>query len=265
MAHCIRIYRSGESIHEATGETGESLLGVIGTAGIFLDSPCGGQGKCGKCRVRLSPDGEEVLACRTLIDGDMDVYLPDNMEMKIADGGARAAEATTGAETRAVAETAEKTAAGGRYGIAVDIGTTTVVAHLTDIATGARLATASGVNAQRTYGADVISRIQYCSDHGHEALTQRIREQLASLISETCEASGVSSDEITYIAIAANTIMEHLAAGYSPVGMGIVPFAPISLFGEEMAAGSDLLVAENAQIYYAPAISSYVGGDITAG
>ena len=252
MNPIIKIYRSGELISETEGMPGETLFQRIGAAGVFLDSPCGGKGKCGKCLVRLSPVGEQVLACRTPADRDMDVYLPDDMKMDIA-----------GALEFGIPNS--KTVADRRFGVAVDIGTTTVVAHLTDLETGERIATASGVNAQRTYGADVISRIQYCADNGHETLTRLIREQLASLIRETCTASGANPEEIEYIAIAANTIMEHLAAGYSPVGMGVVPFTTVSLFGEEMVAGDDLPVAKTAKVYFAPAISAYVGGDITAG
>ena len=254
MTPIIRINRPGETVHEIEGVPGATLLECVSAAGVFLDAPCGGQGKCGKCLVRLAPDGEQVLACRTLVDGNMDVYLPDDFEMKIADKGA------------AVDLSLQKKAPlSANLGVAVDIGTTTVVAHSTDVDTGARIATASGVNAQRAFGADVISRIQYCADNGHETLTRLIRGQLSSLIRKTCAASGARAENIGYISIAANTIMEHLAAGYSPVGMGVVPFTPVSLFGEEMAAGDDLSVAKDAKIYFAPSISSYVGGDITAG
>ena len=274
MKSKIRIFRSGELVCETEGAQGETLLHCIGATGVFLDSPCGGKGKCGKCLVRLSPDGEQVLACRTYVEGDMDVYLPDNLDMKIAGAsGASAVQATAdsgqrttdGGTAAAAANDHRSRDAGRRFGVAVDIGTTTVVAHLTDLETCARVSTASGVNAQRTYGADVISRIQYCSENGHELLTRLIREQLASLIQETLTVSGAVSENVEYVSIAANTIMEHLAAGYSPVGMGVVPFTPISLFGEEMAAGSDLPISEAAKVYFAPAISSYVGGDITAG
>ena len=245
----LKIFRSGKLLRETDAVIGETLLERIGVVGVFLDSPCGGKGKCGKCLIQLEPDGERMLACRTYVDGDMDVYLPDELDMKIAGStGSAAVQGTSG-----------------RYGVAVDIGTTTVVAHLTNLDTCERIATSSGVNAQRTYGADVISRIQYCADKGHETLTKLIREQLASLIRETCDVSGVRAEDIEYVSIAANTIMEHLAAGYSPVGMGVVPFTTVSLFGEELAAGGDLPVAGDARIYYAPAISAYVGGDITAG
>ena len=254
----IKIYRSGSLVCETEGVIGETLLQRVSAAGIFLDAPCGGKGKCGKCLVRLSPGGEQVRACLTAVRGDMDVYVPDELEMKIADGGV------------SVKTAAIPNAPSGRkaqwLGVAVDIGTTTVVAHLTDIETGERLATASGVNAQRPYGADVISRIQYCAESGsHETLTRLIRRQLSELIEKTCADSGTRPEDIGYISIAANTIMEHLAAGLSPVSMGVAPFTTESLFGEELAAGVDLPVAKDAKAYFAPAVSAYVGGDITAG
>ena len=310
MKSIIRIFRSGELIRETDAAPGENLLQSISSAGVFLDSPCGGEGKCGKCLVRLSPDGGKVQACRTQIDSDMSVYLPDEVDMEIAGAGAAEPRAQFGIRNSEFgiisndflsqinvgdlrATNLEKPenamlevssfASGVRpliphsafriphsrpkaaLGVAVDIGTTTVVAHLTDLASGERVATASGVNAQRTYGADVISRIRFCAANGHETLTRLIRGQLVSMIREMCSASGVQSDNIDYVSIAGNTIMEHIAAGYSPVGMGTVPFTPVSLFGEEMPAGEDLGVSADANIYFAPAISSYVGGDITAG
>ena len=248
----IRLIRNGKVVKETAGKIGETLLETVTKAGEFLDAPCGGKGKCGKCLVRLSPDGEQVKACATRVEGDTDIYLPGEMDdMKIADVG-------SGANIVAHATT-------GPYGIAVDIGTTTVVAHLTDLPTGKRIATSSGVNAQRTFGADVISRIQYCAENGHEQLTKVIREQIAGLIRENMKKSGVKQEQITYLSIAGNTIMEHLFAGLSPVGMGVVPFTPVSLFGDEIPAGDDMPLAEGAMCYMAPCVSSYVGGDITAG
>ncbi|MCL2366925.1 MAG: ASKHA domain-containing protein [Oscillospiraceae bacterium] len=257
MIPLIRLFRSGALICETSGIIGETILERINAAGVFIDAPCSGKGKCGKCLVRLSPDGAQVLACRTNIDGNMDIYLPDEMDMKIA-----------GAENTKTPNTQERPApsnASNKLGVAIDIGTTSVVAHLTDISTGVRIATASGVNAQRPYGADVISRIQYCAEHGHERLTQAIREQIEALIKHACTISGERAKDIIYISIAANTIMQHLAADYSPVGMGVAPFEPVSLFGDEHPAWDNLSCAKNAKIYYAPAISAYVGGDITAG
>ena len=295
MSNKIKLFRSGELVAETEGVPGETLLARISAAGVFLDAPCGGQGKCGKCLVRLAPDGDEVLACQTHVEGDTDVFLPDAMEMEIAGaGGAEHRNGELRIENAEFADTGNRknysgkstrlgsgdtihketdgnntVAAPARYnrrlGVAVDIGTTTVVAHLTDMDTAERIATASGVNAQRPYGADVISRIQYSVDNGHETLTRLIRGQLANLILEACASSGANPQSVGYISIAANTIMEHLAAGYSPAGMGVVPFTTVSLFGDEMEAGADLGVGADALLYFAPAISAYVGGDITAG
>ncbi len=249
MSPAVKIYRSGKLICATEGVAGESLYERIIASDIYLEAPCGGKGKCGKCLVQLTPDGDKVRACQTILSGDINVYLPDEMQMKIA-----------GSDSRAGTISYK-----GPLGIAVDIGTTTVVAHLTDIPTCTRLATASGVNAQRTYGADVISRIQYCAENGHETLTRLIREQLSDLILQTCKTSGANPKDIHYISIAGNTIMQHLAADLSPVGMGVAPFRPTTLFGDERPAGPDFPIAEDAVIYYAPCVYSYVGGDITAG
>ena len=270
MAPMIRIYRTGQLLSEAEGKPGETLHNHIVSAGVWIDAPCGGQGKCGKCLVRLGGAGTSVgaggmgasvgvdavapvRACRTVIDGDADIYLPDIMDMDIVDAGSVRIEA------------AAKTPSRGDLGVAIDIGTTTVVAHLIDTATGKKIATASGVNAQRACGADVMTRIKYCVDNGHERLTGLIRDQITSLINQTCFVSGERASDIKYVSIAANTIMEHLAAGLSPVGMGTVPFTPVSLFGGEIPAWEAMPVSKTAQVFFLPAVSAFVGGDITSG
>jgi len=245
MTSNINIFRSGNFVCGMQGTCGEKLSECLVSAGVFLDAPCGGKGRCGKCLVQLSPQGKPVLACQTLIENEMNVYLPDES----------IAEAVI--ETITVNETPQKAKAG----IAADIGTTTVVVHLTDINTGTRIATTNGINSQRIFGADVISRIQYCIENGHEPLEKLIREQLGLLIDTVCSASSINKRDISGMSIAGNTIMQHLAAGLSPAGMGIAPFTPLSLFGDYYSAGEGL----PERIYFAPAISAYVGGDITAG
>lgn len=249
MPPVLKIYRSGSLIRTVEAIEGESLHERIIASDIYLEAPCGGMGKCGKCQVRLESNGPKVRACQTYVFGDMEVHLPEEEKMKIA-----------GAD-----EKIRAVSFAGPLGVAVDIGTTTVVAHLIDINTCTRLATASGINAQRPYGADVISRIQYCAENGHETLTRLIREQLSDLIMQTCQKAKANPKDIHYISIAGNTIMQHLAAGLSPVAMGVAPFTPVTLFGEESPAGGAFPIAEDALVYYAPCVHSYVGGDITAG
>ena len=260
MPFKIRIFRSGKQICETESLPGEMLLKSLNDAGMSVDAPCGAMGRCGKCLVRTGPDEKQVLACNTPVISDMDVHIPEEFEMEIA----------TNADTKdsqpKISVTGDrKPVPNGPLGVAFDIGTTTVVAHLTEIETGRRIATASGVNAQRPYGADVISRIKYCISNGHETLTQVIRKQLESLTRQVCADSGADIHDIIYITIAANTVMEHLAAGYSPVSMGTVPFTPVSLFGEEQALWESFPADKAAKVYFSPAVTAYVGGDITAG
>ncbi|MDR2590491.1 MAG: ASKHA domain-containing protein, partial [Oscillospiraceae bacterium] len=153
----------------------------------------------------------------------------------------------------------------GRIGVAIDIGTTTVVVHLVEMKSGTRLATASRLNAQSPYGADITSRIQYCIENGHELLTRLIREQISSMIIEVCETSKVNYTDIESLSIAANTVMQHLVVGYSPNKMGVSPYKTTSLFGQMLPAWEGMPVNKNTMIYYTPSISAFVGGDITAG
>ena len=243
-----KIYQSGRFICEIEGRPGETLLRGISRAGLFLDAPCGGEGRCGKCKVGIGPGSQEVLACQTHISKDMEISLPGlnytqheplilNSQFPILNS----------------------------LGVAIDIGTTTIAAYLIALETGERLAAVSSINPQRTYGADVISRIRHCAENGHKALTELIRGHLAALTMQMCAAANVGYENIKIISIAANTIMQHLAAGYSPVSMGKAPFTPVSLFGEETALWEGFPAASGARIYYTPAIAAYIGGDITAG
>lgn len=141
---------------------------------------------------------------------------------------------------------------GGLYGLAADIGTTTVVAYLFELATGAPAGAIALPNAQRRFGGDVISRLRYCADHGHSDLTLAINSQLSFIEGELLKNAG--GGEIADRVVAGNTIMQHLHAGLDPSGMAAVPFTPASLFGKTING-----------TYYCPCVSPFVGGDITAG
>jgi Na+-transporting NADH:ubiquinone oxidoreductase subunit NqrF len=84
MPPVVKIYRSGRLISTADAVLGETIYERIIAENIYIEAPCGGKGRCGKCLVQLSPDGEKVHACQTHINGDMEIYLPDEMKMKIA-------------------------------------------------------------------------------------------------------------------------------------------------------------------------------------
>lgn len=149
------------------------------------------------------------------------------------------------------------------YGLACDIGTTTVVCHLLDLSTGALLGTLGEGNAQRPYGGDVIARIKASMDGQRPALTAAIIQQLSRMAQTLCRKAGIALSGIVRMAVAANTTMLHLLTGLAPDSLGAVPFTPLSLFGDCRDARA-LGLPFDAEVYLAPAVSGYVGGDITA-
>lgn len=234
-----------------------SLLEILREAGCRLTAPCGGNGVCGQCRVRVSGPcrsrgGDELVyhdellpSCRYFPAGDLDVTLPDESPASILADSAVIPAGTDG------------------YGLAVDIGTTTVAAYLYDLRTGKCLHARGEMNAQRAWGSDVISRIQHAaSAEGLARMCGTIRAQVKDMARSLCG----SLESIRWVSIAGNTVMEHIFAGLSPRGIGVAPFTPLSLFGRETPA-ADMLdgFASDAVIYLCPAAAGYVGGDITAG
>ncbi|MDR1096000.1 MAG: ASKHA domain-containing protein [Spirochaetaceae bacterium] len=152
--------------------------------------------------------------------------------------------------------------------LAVDIGTTTVAVCLVDLATGAILASANAGNAQIRFGSDVINRMIHAGRKGglaqlHKAM---LEECLEPLIESVCEAAGVPATGIYRAAVAGNTTMLHLFAGTPPDNVRLEPYIP-AFFGAPgiRAADIPLPINPNADVYLAPNIGSYVGGDITAG
>ena len=170
-------------------------------------------------------------------------------------------------------------------GVAVDVGTTTVVARLINMLTGEKLGSVADINPQALYGADVLSRIDACMRGERETLTTMIRDCVVRLIRELTKGlharvsapvdledespKGESSrnSKIASIAVTGNTIMEHIFAGLSPESIGVAPFTPLSLFGDELALEGleELIGLEGLEspVWLAPAIAGYVGGDIS--
>jgi uncharacterized 2Fe-2S/4Fe-4S cluster protein (DUF4445 family) len=157
-----------------------------------------------------------------------------------------------------------------RFGIAFDLGTTTVVATLLDLSTGTPVAVESTLNRQQPFGADVISRISATMlDPGAlDKLAQLAQETLAELAQAVCAAGGVAPDEVYEVAVAGNATMTHLALGIDPEPLGMAPFIlSTRLFPEVLAAELGLVgaVHPRARAVVFPAFGAYVGGDITAG
>lgn len=154
------------------------------------------------------------------------------------------------------------------YGIALDIGTTSVAACLVDLYKGKLLAKASSGNAQIKYGADVINRIMYSTKKdGLEKLNHAIiHETINPLLSKMYKDSGIDKDEIIAFVAAGNTTMSHLLLGVYPDYLRLEPYIPTFLKAPFIKA-SELEINVNPEtfLYIVPSVASYVGGDITSG
>lgn len=344
---------------------GANLFAVIRGRGLALETPCAGKGTCGKCKVRVlrglvsppTPEEERFLpaddlakgirlACRTWVDGDVEVEILGARGPSIhggstdeggadeggTDGGHRILEAARQPKVRLgpgisklrfdlppasfqeavpaidrlaralpfpVARASRLTLlqnlgqleasgragtavlAAGRiiglepgdttrqcYGLAIDIGTTTVVASLVDLLTGKEIATSSDLNPQKAFGLDVLSRIEYAQSGPGELgrLRDDILNCLNTLVTEACRKAAVGRDSIYQACVAGNSTMMHLLLGVNPRSIGTAPYSPVFTGEEELAARDvGLSISPFGRVYCLPSVSGYVGADITAG
>jgi uncharacterized 2Fe-2S/4Fe-4S cluster protein (DUF4445 family) len=331
---------------------GAPLLEVARSAGVFIETPCGGKGTCQKCQVKItvSEDGQkddvrDILICQTAVSGesitveipksvykkssgtegqfenftDPSEYLPESSEsflkkvnLQIAkpmplDGLSDIDRFTKAfvkkiecqsvemplnvlavlpeklrnpdsppdvqAEVQAfyfiennivrivdIYKKPQKT-----YGIAVDIGTTTVALWLVDMEDRKVIASHNAYNGQIECGLDVISRINYAKKFLPELRT-RILKTINELLSTACKEAGIETNQILCVSVAGNTTMIHLLLGVIPEYIRLSPYTPaVFLPGCYTAGQVGISVCENAPVLFAPAVGSYVGGDITAG
>jgi uncharacterized 2Fe-2S/4Fe-4S cluster protein (DUF4445 family) len=155
-----------------------------------------------------------------------------------------------------------------RYGLAIDLGTTTVVATLLDLTTGTPAAVASMLNRQQPFGGDVITRISatMLDPEALGRLTQAARATVAALAAEVCAEAGVDGDQVYEVALAGNATMTALVLGIDPEPLGVAPFIMSTHTPPEvLAAELGLPVHPGARAYVFPALGAYVGGDIVAG
>jgi uncharacterized 2Fe-2S/4Fe-4S cluster protein (DUF4445 family) len=152
-------------------------------------------------------------------------------------------------------------------GLACDIGTTTVVCEIVDLVNGRVLSSTAGFNQQLRCGEDVISRIDYARRPGRlEELQALVAQTVNSLLEKSCREAGLSGEDIYYVSAAGNTTMTHLLLGLDPRFIREEPYTPtVNLVPDVKAADLGLKVNAEALVHCAPAVGSYVGGDITAG
>ena len=223
---------------------GENLLHVLRSAGFCVNAACGGNGSCGKCKVRI--DGAEVFACQTVIDRNMTVTLPTAESAHILTDG--------------IAQPPATFCKDGLY-LAFDIGTTTVVGYLLDGKNGQELACESMLNPQTSFGADVISRIQHALNGYMKELTDAIRSCVTTLTYNLCKKTDVHPGQIRTVSIVGNPAMQQLFLGILPKNLSQIPFAPVLTQANTVKAKDYLPLCENAELLIVPNISGFVGAD----
>ena len=272
----IRFGPSGRSI---TVPAGTSLLAAARSAGVAVDAPCNGAGTCGSCRVlaegalsHLTREEGELLggagvaagkrlACRARALGDVAVTVPEDAD------GIRIVTHAEGVELAVEPPSARGIdALGSVCGAAVDIGTTTIALELVDLRTGATVAGAGALNAQRTAGADVMSRIAYASAGGADELRRVVVGQIAALAVDALATAGLEPGSLAEFVLVGNTAMLGLALGTDVTPLGSAPYAGAGLEAQRTSAPALGLDAyPSADVYTLPCIGPFVGADITAG
>ena len=245
----------------------DTLLQAASQAGIILNTVCGGKGICKKCALNLEPGGQQVLACQYRIRHDLTVTVPAAsrfFEQRIL---------TEGIEGRRqiLPDIYEKYRKGDStatiFGVAIDIGTTTVVAKLIDMATGQCLATQATLNPQSRYGDDVISRISYAqNDEKLAQLHTAIIDGINHLIGQLCYQASIGANHIYEVCVVGNTTMNHLFLKLPVVQLGQAPYKAFSLDSHDVSAERlSLQINPTANIHTVENIAGFVGSDTTAG
>jgi uncharacterized 2Fe-2S/4Fe-4S cluster protein (DUF4445 family) len=357
MADCVVSFKPENK--RATIQQGDTILNAAVLADVFINSVCGGLGKCGKCKVQvkgeveardsdlLSEDEKKnnmFLACETKVIGDLEVYIPEisraakhqiltkSKEIEIEsfapitrklrltlpapsleDNVSDLERLKKGLEEQGISEAEiglnllrntartlreniwdvsvtvseieygceiinieSKDEQSKHFGLAIDVGTTTVVVSLIDLNSGEIIATKSNYNKQIVCGEDVLARINYAEEEegGLLRLNKLIVETINFLIEkltlddELCRRGvdyGTCKEDITSIVAAGNTTMSHLFLSLDPQHIRFEPYIPTaSLIPYIKAKDLGLEVNPEALVYLLPCRSSYVGGDITA-
>jgi len=270
---------------EVVCKENESLLEALQNANIFVNPICAGRGICGKCKVRLVKGKLAVtdfdrrkftplqlqqgfrLSCKAYPDMDCTIEISGNQKAEFevitnyADMGVHPNTSSSDSPALGLLHPGIKDKS---YVAAIDIGTTTIVINLVGNDSKQIVNQYAGVNKQRDYGSDVISRILASNQGKKHELQQSIRKDLLAGIKKVIGKP--DKVNLLQIIISANTTMTHLLLGYSCADLGTYPFTPVHI--NTIAAsfyqvfGEDFL---DVNVTFLPGISAFVGGDITAG
>lgn len=254
-------------------EPGTRLSQALNAAEVFVETPCGNRGYCRKCAVKvtagspaptpadldqLSPEELELgyrLSCQLTVQSDLEVAI---VPAAMADVKKAAMGRLSGPV--AIDPWAPLLPSGRSVGLALDVGTTSMVGALLDLRTGEELAAESRPNPQAIHGADLMSRLSYATSAESAArelqtlVTGAARQMLERLRSK----AGVKPHEVTVATLVGNTAMHHLFLGFDVAGLALAPYSPAQ------TEGCMVRLPGLPPIYALPNIAGFVGADAVA-
>ena len=280
--HTIHLASENLEIH---AEAGQTVLEALIAAGIFLRTDCGGKGSCGKCRIKSlssptnrdsAPDESETkilgrselsagmrLACRIRVSGDISIEIPatSRLSPEVAQKGLPTLfDKLAGLKSR-------RTGIPGSYGLAVDLGTTTIAVYLCDFRTAGVTASTSTRNPQTLFGDDVMSRIS--AIRLDPSLLARQQKMAVSAIEwgikNLCRSTRIDEAKISTMVVVGNSTMVHIFSGENPSSIGVFPYTPVFLEEKTLVAGSvGFRFNPDCQIRTLPLITGFIGADIVS-
>lgn len=250
---------------------GAGLADVLFDLGV--EFPCGGRGQCGGCRVKVksgfapvTPEDRAALtpeqlsdgwrlACRMTVRNDLTLELGGWAMQILADSDLQQVQGGQG------------------FGLAIDLGTTTIVGQLVELSTGRVLATRSDLNVQARFGADIMSRVAYgLEPEGLPTLTGTIREQIGAMAealqAEASVGTGAADGTLPLagIVLVGNTVMHHLFCGHSVEPLSQFPFeTPMAAGFTTSATDLGWRLSGNPEVSFLPCLGGFVGSDVLAG
>jgi len=251
-----------------TVQQGAPLAELLFPEGV--EFPCGGKGRCKGCRIKVvegtlsqTPEDRVLLTERELAEGwrlACRANAEANLKIELAQW-----EAAILADDSVVHFTPRW-----GLGVAVDLGTTTLVAQLLDLKTGHVLAVATALNAQAQYGADIMSRVEFATTQGGLSLLAKIIRQQIGVLIEELVSKAPPDGKIRDVVVVGNTVMHHLFCGLSVSELAQYPFEPTQC-GLQLLTPAQLgwaalgNLAADAMVQFLPCLGGFVGSDILAG
>jgi len=262
VTHRIMLRPTGVELRASSGTPLRDPLFEQG-----VEFPCGGQGRCRGCRVqvlegtaRVNSEQQERLsseelaagwrlACQCVVEGDLVIELRQWDAAILADETPFAFKPRPG------------------LGVAVDVGTTTIVAQLLDLATGRVLAVRTALNSQARYGGDVMSRVEFAlSPSGLQELSSLVRRQIGAMINQLLFAANAPAAEVRDVVLVGNTVMHHLFCGIDVEPLSHYPFVGTRDGLETVSAAYlNWELPPDTAARFLPCLGGFVGSDILAG